>query len=157
MRILDVLHKNGNVKLKKGFEKYIEYDNSTVYDLELGDVCYVLQPDGSHEEVRWSGSMIQCRMRDLGFIFLSVGGIEEYLKQREVYNKIRKYSCDFSEGRFVPYWEITSADIRVREESTKVHSTLYFKSNSDIQKAIDEVGKENFKNYYLLHNTLNIK
>ena len=158
MRIKDALEKWGNAELKEGFEKHIVKDNSkTVYDLRLGDFCIRLNSDGTCDEIQWSGTPYQQRIRDYGFIFLNADDMGTRRKELEIYEKVKRYTYDFSTEdwsnrkvkKYYPVYDTDGGTVNTIFTTSEKSNTLYFKSEKDVEKAIRSIGIDKFKKYYL--------
>ena len=93
----------------------------------------------------------------VGNAFFDEDSAYDESKCRKVYNIVSKYAyrfsnedwCSMGVDKFIPYYSHAFKKVCIRSEYYENTRSLYFKSKEDIQKAIDEVGEEDFIKYYL--------
>lgn len=127
------------------------HEPKTVWDLEDGDKYCFVDECGDARHVTWHGGWIQIRIRKQGNMFLTKEEAEFEVKRRVVYAKVRKYARPFKnkERNFYPYYDCSNDMIGFHFDYSFKSPMDYFGSIEDIQKAIAEVGEEDFKKYYL--------
>ena len=153
-----------NVRWFKGFD-WIENDETipvqmllemskkpkTVWDLEDGDVFWAVNSRGHVYRDTWAGGDFDLECRNQGNVFLTEEEAEFESKRREVVTKVRKYARPFNHGgkNMTPYWSRSHESIGWNCSGYIQESQLYFESKEKFDQAIDEVGEEDFKKYYL--------
>lgn len=124
------------------------YEPETVWDLKEGDVFWAINSRGHVYRDTWSGGDFDVECRNQGNVFLTEKEAEFEYKRREVVAKVRKYTRPFAlnEENYYPYY---NNGICVDFDGRSQLSLYYFASKKDIADAVDEVGKDDFKKYYL--------
>lgn len=167
---MEVFDENNNIRcnlkpMRKPFE-FIEkgeryeiekllnpsHEPTTVWDLEKGDAYWWVSTLGEICKDVWNGACFNIECRSQGNAFLTKEEAEFESKRREVVTKVRKYTRPFNrdELNFYPYYAYCDVNkICVDYDQFGQFSCDYFASKEDIAKAIDEVGEEDFKKYYL--------
>ena len=127
----------------------------TVWKLQCGDVYWAVNTFGIIYKDTWNNTCPDIDSRNQGNVFLTKEEAEFEAKRREVVAKVRKYTRPYilNELNCFPCYD-HRYDQRVEEICVDFdlgyqESCLYFDSESDIKKAIKEVGEEDFKKYYL--------
>lgn len=123
----------------------------TVWDLKDGDTYYFVDVYGDVWDSAWHDERIQTHRRSQGNMFLTKEEAEFEAKRREVVTKVRKYTRPFKSNEFnwCPYWRSEGNSIQYYVFETCMCNMDYFDSKELIRKAIDEVGEDDFKKYYL--------
>ena len=144
MTLFKIQNKTGKVYSADEVE-----DGQTLYCPDHYGAVFELKYD---KDYCWHNKAIE-----QGNMFWDEQSAEEEAKRREVYHVVEKYSYRFSKEE----WEDENIDklkpVYKHNEFKISHSyykfwqggELLFKSKEDIQKAIEEVGKEDFIKYYL--------
>lgn len=127
------------------------HEPKTVWELKKGDTYWWINIIGEICKDVWCDFYVDKQRRNQGNVFLTKEEVEFESKRREVYEKVRKYSRPFivKENNYYPYYDW---DVHTIKYSLARHSYgffIYFNSLNDIRKAIEEVGEEDFKKYYL--------
>lgn len=124
----------------------------TVWDLESGDKYWLVGHNGKAYWQIYKNSEIDLETRSQGNAFLTKEEAEFEAKRREVVTKVRKYSRPFNpnESNWVPYYGYQGVNaICICSEKYFQYGCDYFATSKDIKTAIEEVGEEDFKKYYL--------
>ena len=122
----------------------------TVWDLKNWDWFYILDDYGSINDEEFD-STVHMPIIEQGNAFLTKEEAEFEKKRREVVTKVRKYARPFERRyqNWYPYWVCHRKEIKF-ESATSVKCPIdYFEIKDSIQKAIEEVGEDDFKKYYL--------
>lgn len=128
------------------------HEPKTVWDLKEGDAYYLITPRGFITESLWENVDFDFECRSRGNVFLTKEEAEFESKRREVVTKVRKYSRPFNpnESNWVPYYGYQGVNaICICSEKYFQYGCDYFATSKDIKTAIEEVGEEDFKKYYL--------
>lgn len=123
----------------------------TVWKLQCGDVYWAVNTFGIIYKDTWNNTCPDIDSRNQGNVFLTKEEAEFEAKRREVVTKVKKYARPFKskESNWCPYWRSEGNSIQYYIFETCMCNMDYFDSRELIQKAIDEVGEEDFKKYYL--------
>ena len=123
----------------------------TVWELKDGDKYDSIDSDGFIRRFRWYGSDVDYAIRLQGNAFMTKEEAEFEKKRREVYTKIKKHARPFNHGgeNWTPYWSRNRESIGWNCSGYIQEAQLYFENEEQAKQAIDEVGEEDFKKYYL--------
>lgn len=124
---------------------------ATVWELEDGDVYWVVNTLGEITKCTWYSDYIDTKCRNQGNAFLTKEEAKFESKRREVVAKVRTYARPFipNEENWTLYWDCKVKIIHKYYVNTTQEARLYFESKEKIEQAIEEVGEEDFKKYYL--------
>ena len=123
----------------------------TIWDIEKGDVYWSISPAGCVFKEVWENDFA-CRLkRRLFNAFLTKEEAKFEIKRREVYAKVKKYARPFNLGgeNWTPYWSRSRESIGWNCSGYIQEAQLYFENEEQAKQAIDEVGEDDFKKYYL--------
>lgn len=123
----------------------------TVWDLKDGDEYWLINTLGEICKHTWYSDSIDTKCRNQGNAFLTKEEAEFEKKRREVVAKVRKYTRPFKKGEknIYPCYDYNNDDIGFESNFFWQSLVDYFCSVDNIRKAIAEVGKDDFKKYYL--------
>ena len=126
------------------------HEPKTVWDLKKGDAYWWANSHGAVGKDHWNDSYIDDTRRSQGGAFLTEEEAKFEVKRREVVTKVRKYARPFKkeEKNFYPYYVYVNGAIHFNADYCMLPID-YFATEDDIQRAIDEVGEDDFKKYYL--------
>lgn len=126
------------------------HEPMTVWELEDGDEYWSVSAAGIVYKETWNNGCPDIDCRSQGNAFLTKKEAEFESKRRKVVAKVRKYSRPFKrvKDNWYPCYDAYNLlnTLLARECQVNVD---YFDSEESIQKAIDEVGEEDFIKYYL--------
>ena len=127
------------------------HEPKTVLELKKGDIFWYVTLFGEVKSETWNELTIDRDMRSQGNAFLTKEEAEFESKRREVVTKVQKYARPFECGdeNWYPYWACNYKEINFSNSVSVKWPIDYFESNASIQKAIAEVGDDDFKKYYL--------
>ena len=123
----------------------------TVWDLKNGDTYWLINSRGRIYPHEWRNDELDVEYRNQGNVFLTKKEAKFESKRREVVTKVRKYARPFEcEGdNWYPYWSYRYKEFDFISDVCIKCNIYYFDSEASIQKAIAEVGEDDFKKYYL--------
>lgn len=143
----EIAKEYGDYIVKDGFMDFLEKPKpKTVWDLEVGDKYFYIDSVG--------GFVLR---RNQGNVFLTKEEAEFEKKRREVYTTVKRYAHEFSKeewndtkiNKYYACYNYKDHSIIKGFNSHVSNSKLYFQSIKDIDRAIEAVGMEDFKKYYL--------
>ena len=165
MKISDFLKMYGDCELKdlfKNFENYvIPSKKGKIYsadEVEDGKTLYCLDHYGAVFEVKYSKDMHWLNKAiKQGNMFWDEQSAKKEAKRRKVYHVVEKYAYSFSKeewnnskiNKVYAYYCHFFKKIDFSHDIIAQDQKMYFKSQEDIQKAIEEVGREDFIKYFL--------
>lgn len=164
----DFFEENTNmVKIKDIAEKYAEYEINedklkellikpkpkTIWDLECGDIYYFITSAAEIEKTTWEDYEVGKEKRNIGNCFLTREDAEFELERRKVETELLKYGGTrnaASLGADTYKWGVvyyhSNLDVYYDEEMY-AGCCIYFKSEEDAWRAIDEIGEDRIKKY----------
>ena len=128
------------------------HEPKTVLELKRPEQYWFINSCGEVIDESWIQSIADLERRNQGNVFLTREEAEFEVKRREVVTKVRKYSRPFNpnESNWVPYYGYQGVNaICICSEKYFQYGCDYFATSKDIKTAIEEVGEEDFKKYYL--------
>ena len=157
MKLSEYIEKYGDCEVTDEIDKCIVKKSKTVYDLKDGDIYFFLSAVGVIMTGIWrNDSGDQCRL-SLGNMFLTKKDAEFAMERLKVIAELKKYAKEFSDEEWMnkdlPKYHIGF------EYGCRVLSCyssfwcrgldLYFESKEKAQEAIEAVGEDRVKKYYL--------
>lgn len=158
MLLKDLIEQYADYEVKEGFMDFLERPKpKSVWDLKDGDIYFYLCDNGIVGDSTWNNDYIDNTRINIGNMFLTKTEAEFEKRKIEVYEQVKRFAYDFSREewkncdifKYFPYFSYTANNIDFSLSRGNKHNRLYFKSEEDIKKAIEEVGEENFIKYYL--------
>lgn len=160
MKLSEYIEKYGDCEVTDEIDKCIVKMQKTVYDLKNGDIYFFLTASGSCT----GGTFGEDDTGDTGFTRRSIGNMfltiedAEFARERlKVIAELKKYAKEFSEEEWMnpsirKHYIIFDYEDHVINIGcvcfTKV-SDIYFESEEKAQEAIEAVGEDRVKKYYL--------
>lgn len=163
MKLSEYIEKYGDCEVTDEIDKCIVkvpkmvYEPKTIYDLKYGDEYFFLTESGIVQGGIWRDDMISLSMLSIGNMFLTEEDAEFAIERLEVIAELKKYAKEFSDEewenrdlnkhcirydfRFCIVYVMVSFSIKGTE--------LYFESEEKAKEAIEAVGDDRIKKYYL--------
>lgn len=154
----EIAKEYGDYIVKDGFMDFLEKPKpKTIWDLKDGDKYFYIDSVGGFPNMTWNNDEYDVLIRNQGNVFLTKEEAEFEKKRREVYTTVKRYAHEFSKeewndtkiNKYYACYNYKDHSIIKGFNSHVSNSKLYFKSEEDIEKAIEAVGMEDFKKYYL--------
>ena len=156
MKLSDYIKKYGDCEVTDEIDKCIVKEPKTVYDLKYGDEYFFLTESGIRRSV-WYDEMTCYARLGIGNVFLTEKDAEFAYVRLMVLTELKKYAKEFSDKEWmnqsiVKHYIIFDYEDHVINIGyvcfTKV-SDIYFESEEKAQEAIEAVGEDRVKKYYL--------
>ena len=154
----EIAKEYGDYIVKDGFMDFLEKPKpKTVWDLEVGDKYFYIDSVGGFPNMTWNNDEYDVLRRNQGNVFLTLEEAQFEEMRRNVYATIKQYAYEFSKeewndtkiNKYYACYNYKDHSIIKGFNSHVSNSKLYFQSIKDIEKAIEAVGEEYFKKYYL--------
>lgn len=154
----EIVNEYGDYIVKDGFMDFLEKPKpKTIWDLKDGDKYFYIDSVGGFPNMTWNNDEYDVLIRNQGNVFLTKEEAEFEKKRREVYTTVKRYAHEFSKeewndtkiNKYYACYNYKDHSIIKGFNSHVSNSKLYFQSEADIEKAIEAVGMEDFKKYYL--------
>lgn len=154
----EIVNEYGDYVVKDGFMDFLEKPKpKTIWDLKDGDKYFYIDSVGGFPNMTWNNDEYDVLIRNQGNVFLTKEEAEFEKKRREVYTTVKRYAHEFSKeewndtkiNKYYACYNYKDHSIIKGFNSHVSNSKLYFQSIKDIDRAIEAVGEEDFKKYYL--------
>ena len=158
MKLKELVEQYADYEVKEGFMDFLEKPKpKTVYDLKYGDRYFFLTASGMVERGTWTNDSSDFNRQRIGNTFLTVEDAEFAKERLKVIAELKKYAKEFSDEewkdnktqKYYIVYRYSGDYIRSILTYTSKDSVLYFESPEKIQEAIDAVGEDRVKKYYL--------
>lgn len=157
MKLSEYIEKYGDCEVTDEIDKCIVKGPKTVYDLKYGDGYLFLTNLGTIMTAIWHNDDSDHNRLRFGNVFLTEEDAKFASKRLKVIAELKKYAKEFSDEEWqnqsiVKHYIIFDYEDHVINIGyvcfTKV-SDIYFESSEKAQEAIEAVGEERVKKYYL--------
>lgn len=157
MKLSEYIEKYGDCDVTDEIDKCIVKAPKTVYDLKYGDEYFFLTESGIVQGGIWRDDMISLSILSIGNMFLTEEDAEFAIERLNVIAELKEYAKEFSDEEWmnqsiVKHYIIFDYEDHVINigyvRFTKV-SDIYFESEEKAQEAIEAVGEDRVKKYYL--------
>lgn len=157
MKLSEYIEKYGDCEVTDEIDKCIVKAPKTVYDLKVGDRYYCLDAIGEALQSIWYDEKRDKNRLSIGNVFLTKENAEFAIERLKVIAELKKYAKEFSDEE----WQnqsIVKHYIRYDSQSCRVYvmvsffvkgTELYFETKEKAKEAIEAVGEERVKKYYL--------
>lgn len=162
MTLDELREKYGNIEVKEGFEDFIVKPKTgkvySINDIVENQLMHYVDEEGYIYRKNFdSYESYYHKVIKQGNAFYDKESAKEEVKRREVYHTVEKYAYKFSrdeweknlKNKYYPYYYYPAKTIEITFVNVGQRTGLHFKTEEDIQKAIDEVGEKDFIRYYL--------
>lgn len=157
MKLSEYIEKYGDCEVTDEIDKCIVKAPKTVYDLKKGDGYFYLFNTGTIENAVWSCHQIDYDRSFIGNVFLTKEDAEFAKERLKVIAELKKYAKEFSDEE----WEKMNSPkhylvydyeeyvVRICVVRFMKNNVIYFESEEKAKEAIEVVGEERIKKYYL--------
>lgn len=158
MKLSEYIEKYGDCEVTDEIDKCIVKMPKTVYDLKCGDRYFFLMVSGIVQEGIWRNDDSNFDMeRRIGNTFLTIEDAKFASERLKVIAELKKYTKEFSNEEWEDY-DLNKYSIRYECQKHRVivsccflskGAELYFESKEKANEAIEAVGEDRVKKYYL--------
>ena len=157
MKLSEYIEKYGDCEVTDEIDNCIVKMPKTVYDLKYGDEYFFLTESGIVQGGIWRDDMISLSILSIGNMFLTEEDAEFAIERLNVIAELKKYAKEFSDEEWMdkdlPKYHI-GFEYGCRGLSCYIalwirRLDLYFESEEKAQEAIEAVGEDRVKKYYL--------
>lgn len=160
MKLSEYIEKYGDCEVTDEIDKCIVKGPKTVYDLKYGDIYFFLTASGSCT----GGTFGEDDTGDTGFTRRSIGNMfltiedAKFASERlNVIAELKKYAKEFSDEEWMNKdlrkyhigFDYGYGGISCYISNRRRYSEIYFESSEKAQEAIESVGEDRVKKYYL--------
>ena len=157
MKLSDYIEKYGDCEVTDEIDKCIVKMPKTVYDLKKGDGYFYLFNTGTIENAVWSCHQIDDDRLFIGNVFLTKEDAKFASERLKVIAELKTYAKEFSDEEWEDF-DLNKYSIRYDCQTFRVYvsccflskgAELYFESKEKAKEAIESVGEDRVKKYYL--------
>ena len=157
MKLSEYIEKYGDCEVTDEIDKCIVKMPKTVYDLKYGDRYFFLTVSGTAQRGIWSNDGSDFNRERIGNVFLTEEDAKFASERLKVIAELKKYAKEFSDEEWMdknlPKYYI-GLEYECRGLSCYMAHwmrglDLYFESEEKAQEAIEAVGEDRIKKYYL--------
>lgn len=118
---------------------------------EYKDLYYFVSNIGRAMEDTWVGNEVDTDRRSIGNLFRTEKEAEFEAERRKVITELKKYTSEFVHGgdNCYMYYDFLDKDICYEYASLSKYTVLYFPSEKIARQAVQAVGEDRVKKYYL--------
>ena len=157
MKLSDYIEKYGDCEVTDEIDKCIVKMPKTIYDLKYGDEYFFLTESGIVQGGIWRDDMISLSILSIGNMFLTEEDAEFASERLKVIAELKKYAKEFSDEEWMnlniaKYYIIFVCRDHVIKIDCVCYSkwsNIYFESEEKAKEAIEAVGEDRVKKYYL--------
>lgn len=157
MKLSEYIEKYGDCEVTDEIDKCIVKKSKTVYDLKNGDIYFFLTASGISQGGTLSGDGTGLARRSIGNMFLTIEDAEFARERLKVIAELEKYAKEFSDeewmnpriGKNYITFDYEDHVIKIGYVIYSKGNDIYFESKEKAQEAIEAVGEDRVKKYYL--------
>lgn len=157
MKASEYIKQHGDFEITEDIEKCIPHKPKSVWDLEIGDICYYANQYHEIKQTKWDIYTKLLAARSIGLVTLTREELEFKIESMKVYEELKRYAKEFTNEewedatipKFEIYFEYRTKKIDIDDFGTLKCNQVYFESYEKAKEAIKAVGEERVKMYYL--------
>lgn len=157
MKLSDYIEKYGNCEVTGEIDKCIVKKSKTVYDLKYGDRYFFLTASGIIQGAFWHDDISDLNRLSIGNISLTEEAAEFARERLEVIAELKKYAKEFSDEEWdngnlrkhCIMFDYSNCRLNISFTLVLKSPEIYFESEEKAQEAIESVGEDRVKKYYL--------
>lgn len=157
MKLSEYIEKYGDCEVTDEIDKCIVKGPKTVYDLKYGDKYFFLTTIGTIMTGIWHNDDSDHNMLRFGNVFLTEEDAKFASKRLKVIAELKKYAKEFSDEEWMNKdlpkyfigFEYKFGGFSCYIANLRRGSEIYFESIQKANEAIEAVGKDRVKKYYL--------
>lgn len=157
MKLSEFIKKYGDCEVTDEIDKCIVKGPKTVYDLKYGDRYFFLTALGTIMTGIWHDDDSDHNMLRFGNVFLTEEDAKFASKRLKVIAELKKYAKEFSDeewmnqsmGKHYIIFDCEDHAIKIGYLYYLKGNDIYFESEEKAREAIEAVGKDRIKKYYL--------
>ena len=158
MKLKELIEQYGEYEVKNGFMELLEEPKpKTIYNLKEDDLYWFI---GSAGEIRYAvyiNDFFDEKRQEIGNMFLKKKEAKFAVERLKVIVELKKYAKEFSDEEWQD-WDLPKYDIKsdCRNHVIRIvyarylkGNDIYFESEEKAKEAIEAVGEDRVKKYYL--------
>lgn len=158
MKASEYIKQNGDFEITEDIEKCIPHKPKSVWDLREGDRIYFADAFNNIVGSEWEDdNRFYNLKREIGLVTLTREELDFKLESMKVYEELKRFAKDFTDEEwkdneieeYFIYYDYALNKIEISFNFRIKCFELYFESKENAQEAIEAVGEERVKKYYL--------
>ena len=157
MKLSDYIEKYGDCEVTDEIDKCIVKMPKTVYDLKYGDSYFSLTALGTIMPAIWHNVGSDWNRERIGNVFLTEEDAKFASERLKVIAELKKYAKEFSDEEWMNKdlrkyhigFDYGYGGISCYISNRRRYSEIYFESIQKANEAIEAVGEDRIKKYYL--------
>lgn len=157
MKLSEYIEKYGDREVTDEIDKCIVKAPKTVYDLKYGERYFFLTAIGTIMTGIWHGDSSDYNRINFGNVFLTEEDAEFARERLEVIDDLKMYAKEFSDeewkncdlNKYCIRYDFRVCRVSAIMSFSVKGTGLYFESEEKAQEAIEAVGEDRIKKYYL--------
>ena len=157
MKLSDYIEKYGDCEVTDEIDKCIVKGPKTVYDLDYGDSYFFLTALGTIMTGIWHNDGTDFNRERIGNTFLTIEDAKFASERLKVIAELKKYAKEFSDEEWMDKnlpkyfigFEYKFGGFSCYIANLRRGSEIYFESIQKANEAIEAVGEDRVKKYYL--------
>ncbi len=157
MKLSEYIEKYGDCEVTDEIDKCIVKMPKTVYDLKYGDSYFSLTALGTIMPAIWHNVDSDWNRERIGNVFLTEEDAKFAIERLEVIAELKKYAKEFSDEewektnlpKYYLYFDCNNYVISIGSMCFSKRNDIYFETEEKAQEAIEAVGEDRVKKYYL--------
>ena len=157
MKLSEYIEKYGDCEVTDEIDKCIVKMQKTVYDLKYGDIYFFLTASGISQGETLNGDGTGLARRSIGNMFLTIEDADFVKERLKVIAELKKYAKEFSDeewmdqsiNKYYILFNYRDYALKIDYVCYSKESGIYFGSGKRAREAIEAVGEDRIKKYYL--------
>lgn len=160
MKLSEFIKKYGDCEVTDKIKECIVKKPKTVWNLKNGDICYGINIFNEAVDFEWCDSPANECTRSIGLITLTEEELKFKIESMKVYEELKRYAKDFTDEEwhkssiykyylYANYASSGEEDVCIEGSYLHKNGGLYFESRGKAREAIEAVGEDRIKKYYL--------
>lgn len=157
MKLSEFIKKYGDCEVTDKIKECIVKKPKTVWDLKNGDICYGINIFNEAVDFEWCDSPANECTRSIGLITLTEEELKFKIESMKVYEELKRYAKDFTDeewkrndiDKWFIFYDCELDEINFNTNTCWKSDFLYFESVEKAGEAVETVGEERVKKYYL--------
>ena len=157
MKASEYIKQHGDFEITEAIEKCIPHKPKTVWDLRKGDGYCYYDGHGNIFSSDWANTGFEKSQRSIGLITLTAKELEFKIESMKVHEELKRFAKEFTDEewkdnevrKYYIFYKCREESISINYLQFQKNNCLYFESAEKAEKAVEAVGEERVKKYYL--------
>lgn len=157
MKLSKFIEQYGDCEVTEEMEKCIIKNYKSIWNLKYNDTCYCLDEFNNIFSTKWDNSIFLKKKREIGLVTLTEEELEFKRESMKVYEELKRFAKDFTDEewknadiiKYFIYYDYDDESIYFDRQYIHKKCDLFFEDAKKMEEAIEAVGEERVKKYYL--------